>query len=465
MTDASRIIEMHDIDGMSFADIASALEKPRSTVSSIYYRTKAAGESVSKAAPDVKIHRKEDTNNLIISVEANPARIHTLDQLIEYCEVDLDTWVVARHIANKYATPRKEIYKDLTWDHGVVTGYVRDTGKMVQAGLIQIKAWFARRDPIPITPTIQPVKLDVPLEWAIAKERPTSGRSLVSSDWHIGFYRDLASGKLTPFHNRQALATFLDLAAAVKPDRIDLLGDLLDMPEWSDKFVRSPQMRQTTQPAILELAFWLTKLRALCPGIPIYVYEGNHGARLRRALMVHLPAAYQLKAVSSLTLPPALSIPNLLGLDALGIEWVGDYPAGCTYLGPIRLEHGDVVRQGAGDSAKKVVTDSQESSIFGHTHRLEKVHRTLYVGNRVRRVIFAASSGCLCSLEPGTVPGHTRRHNWQNGAVAVDYEKGSQALDPHLILFQNGIALWEGFSYKGEIPLEELKDTYPDWHF
>lgn len=467
--DPYEIIRLHDGEDLSFSQIADRYKVARSTVSSAYYRTKRRDNYVDEEeGKDIKLTRAEDLNNLVISAEIKDAAdIHTLPQLLSYCEVDLDVWDVTRHLVNKWSTPRKEIYKDLTWDKSVMSGTVRDTGQLTQTGLIQVKAWLTRKVPIAILPKVEPVVVNVPLTWAVTKKAPKSGRSLISSDWHIGFWRDVdtGSGELVPFHDRQAIATFVELAAYLRPDRIDLLGDLLDLPEWSDKFTRSPGMKQATQPAIQELAFWLTKLRAVCPDIPIFVYEGNHGARLRKALMNHLPAAYNLRAVDKLDLPPAMSIPNLLGLDALGIQWVGNYPEGCSYLGPVRLEHGDIVRQGPGDTVKAVLLRSDESSVFGHNHRLEKAHRTLYRGNKYAGVIFAASSACLCSIEPGVVPGHTVKQNWQNGAINLDYELGSQAIDPHLLLFQRGTALVEGFAVRGEPApyLEELRDTFKPW--
>jgi hypothetical protein len=82
-------------------------------------------------------------------------------------------------------------------------------------------------------------------------------------------------------------------------------------------------------------------------------------------------------------------------------------------------------------------------------------------------VIFAAAAGCLCSLEPGWVPGHTVKQNWQNGAIACDYEAGTQVPDPHLILIERGTALLERFAYRGDVDLyyEELRDVYTPWPY
>ncbi len=63
----------------------------------------------------------------------------------------------------------------------------------------------------------------------------------------------------TPYHNEAVLKIILDIAARLQPDRMDIIGDILDLAEWSDKYLRSPEMMETTQERCtgwLDYAFW-----------------------------------------------------------------------------------------------------------------------------------------------------------------------------------------------------------------
>lgn len=74
-----------------------------------------------------------------------PARVKTLKQLMEACEVDEKEWEVISWECNKWEVGRKA--KSVVWsaDNGVASGKIKDTGKIYVEPLWQVKAKLARR--------------------------------------------------------------------------------------------------------------------------------------------------------------------------------------------------------------------------------------------------------------------------------------------------------------------------------
>jgi len=286
--------------------------------------------------------------------------------------------------------------------------------------------------------------------------------ALVLPDTHWGFKRDQHTGKLTPFHDRRALGVALALAASYPFDTLIFLGDTLDLAEWSDKFTRTPDFYFTTQGAIIEAAWWLARFRAALPAAEMGVIEGNHDERMRDAIARHLSAAYHLRPATEINLPPALSVPRLLGLDAINARWVGDYPNGEFWLNDrLVCIHGDKARAGPGDTAKAMVSNAVRSVVFGHIHRIERATRTLDERDG-SRVISAVSPGCLCRVD-WTVPGHARGQNWQQGLSVAHYKPdGWHAIET--INIDEGSAVWAGNVYQSQDLLDQIR-TDTGWDF
>lgn len=398
---------------------------------------------------------KVDTQGNYMNLESGfGRRILTLSDLIEACKIDLSVWEVERHVVNKWEVGAKTAERRLVWKDGqIVEGHIDDPGKLTIEPLIQVKAWLVRKIPVAITPTVQPVELALlPAENLTPKqpsEWPPGWRSaLIVPDSQIGFARDLATGALAPFHDRRAMSLVLKVAQTNHFDDIIFLGDLLDLPDWSDKFLRSPEFYFTTQSAIIEAAWWLAQFRLAQPGARLVLIEGNHERRMDTAIITHLAASYQLRPAGEVNLAPVLTVPRLLGLESMGVEWAGGYPDSGVWLNDLLLvTHGNVARAGAGDTAKAMVTNSNHSTIFGHIHRIEKVPMTL-TGRQGARSIWALSPGCLCRLD-GSVPGHEVGQNWQNGFAVAHYtESGDHFIEDYLI--HNGRSFYGRQPYEGE---------------
>ena len=389
-------------------------------------------------------------------------RIQTLDQLLQAAQVDGDVWQTLDWGVKKWEVGAKIKHGHLEWDDGKIDGYLDYRGLGVQ-DLWSVWAKFIRREPVFVYPTIQPVRCDVSFTNPTPVVRnDRTRRALIGADAQLGFCLPELSGPLVPFHDRAAIDCFLQLAAYLQPDDIILLGDWNDLPEWTDKFLRSPEFTRLTQPAIEEGHYIRRKLREVCPNSRIEEHEGNHEKRMPDFIAIHLAAAANLKRADELHMPPVLSIPYLLALDALGIEWVPNYPNDDTWLNDeLRLVHGDSASSAPGATARKYVEDSEESVIFAHIHRRESASLTKRTRRGIR-TIEARGVGCLCRIDAG-VPARSDRNNWQQSMAIVDYTEDAHSV--YDIEIQNGRAIWDSRIFQGHDYKDELREAIGRWNW
>jgi hypothetical protein len=394
-----------------------------------------------------------------------------IDELIALLHVDTKIWE-AEHWGYSSEEKHWEGYgkieaKDLTYKDGVVNGWVKSEGlQTVPLSGEKCKIWatFRRIHPIAIFPTIQPVACK-----ATYKRPPapvTSGivRTLIICDPHIGYRRRGRDGLLTPFQDRRVLDLALQIAVYAEVDRIDVLGDLLDMNDWSDKFTKEPEFRETTQPAIEEAHWWLRQFREARPGATISLKEGNHEERMRRAVLNHVPAAYGLRRADDESGYDALSVPNLLALDALGVEWCGGYPQDLEWLNfGFGLCHGDVARSTPGSTARAMIDKMRATVVFGHSHTQELLSLDWgRPGGSITATGFCP--GCTCHID-GRVPGSGPFNNWQQGLGIVDFEPGGATAAIMPVTVCDGETIWNGQLFDGRDRLDDLWRDLPDWNW
>jgi len=354
--------------------------------------------------------------------EKNPK---TLDELLRSCDVDTDIWKVDRYVVNKWETAMKT------------------SDAIVHRPLFQVKAWLVRIKPIEVEfPHITPI---APIKFKkINKKRKLSKKfkkALIVPDAQFGFRKNLDTGKLDPFHDRNALDCVLQVAELEKPDTIIYLGDMLDLPEWSDKFLISPEFFFTTQPAINELHWWTKEFRKHCNKM-IYL-EGNHELRMSKAISKNIIAAYNLKPANE-PKKIQMTIPTLLALDSLDVEYKGPYPAGEYWLNDnLRVSHGTLARKGNADTVKAILAQARNSEIVGHIHRHEMAQKTVHPRKGIRTYV-AYSPGTVARIEPNIVPAFSARNDWQQGFAIVNYQGGNGLFQilPHSI--HNGVTLYNG---------------------
>ena len=388
--------------------------------------------------PEEQATLEEDENNLVITTTS--PRIRTLEQQINAMGVDLDVWTADRHLTNSWETAMK-----LSDDSVVVVP------------IYQVKAWWIRREPTPIHPVLSPIHVTAKLPDSVPASRHPPWRvALNLGDLHLGFSRDLHLGEMTPFHDRRALDLTWQLARLIKPDTLIFGGDALDLSEWTDKFTRDPEFAHTTQPALIELAWWFGRFRRILPHAEIIYLEGNHEHRIKPALINHLLAAYKLKPVNQLNIESALTLPVLLGLDDLNIQWIDGYHDDTARLwlsDKLTVEHGSQVNSPPGHTAGNIVRTAGQSVIFNHIHRRELATRQVHDRNG-HWTKTAICGGCLCRID-NTVPGHKIKQGWQQGATLATYD-GEGFQDLRIIPIHEGRAYHNGYTIRSQDPTPDL---------
>lgn len=268
-----------------------------------------------------------------------------------------------------------------------------------------------------------------------ATSKPLSNwkTALILPDPQFGYH--WSTEGLDPYHDERSLSIVRQIARDERPDLAIWLGDVLDLPMFS-RFKQFPSFAHTFQPTLDRAHEEIAVIAELC-GESRYI-SGNHDERLHNAVVDNLSAAAGVRVAKRSTEPgdewPALSIPNLLALPDLGVEYVGAYPAGATYINDnLAAIHGRKLGNKKRSAAQEVVEDERVSVIYGHTH-----HRALAAKTRNSRGAakynVAYSPGCLCRIDgivPGTNTGIDPFGNyirsfadWQQGVGIIRYEEG-----------------------------------------
>jgi metallophosphoesterase superfamily enzyme len=368
--------------------------------------------------------------------------------------------VIEKSEVNTWEGYRKADRKNISWADGrIQDGYVDDDGTIVTKTLYQVKIWLVRRKPIAIEPVVTPVRISVsPNLYTFDQDRNETHVALFVPDMHIGFEREYQTGKLIPFHDRRALSVVAKIISLYPFDQIVFLGDNLDMADWSDKFARTPDFEQLTQPAIEELAWWLGLYRHANSETDMTYLEGNHEKRQEIMVSKHLPQAFHLKNVGGTSIFSSWSIPSLLGLEDLSIEWVGNYPDGSVWLSDTLVAvHGDSL------SAQKIVESTDASVVFGHLHRFDQASKTRF-HRGVPKIFTALCPGFLGKLD-GAVPGSKKNQNWSQGLALAYYTDEEPPTIVHIPV-RDGKAIVEGTIIEGDDLTDFILDDLDNrWNF
>ena len=264
----------------------------------------------------------------------------------------------------------------------------------------------------PAWPVIQqaaPVK--VTIKSRPAKPVRNMKLALKGADTQIG-YRRLADGTLDPFHDAAAMNVFIEAATRFQPDKIQILGDFLDLASQG-RFAQEASFAQTTQPAIDTGYKFLATLRAVCTGAEMIVIEGNHDKRMQNFIEANALAAFGLKRADMPDSWPVMSLPYLLRLDELNIQYVDAYPAATDWDNDTtRNIHGTKANSKGSTTAQYVHQVPHLNTWAGHTHRTEITYHSV-IGPRGDAIeSYSANPGCLCRVD-GAVPS-------VNGAIGAD---------------------------------------------
>lgn len=202
-----------------------------------------------------------------------------------------------------------------------------------------------------------------------------------------------------PFQDDHACKLALKFIRDQRPGYVHLLGDIGDFYAIS-RFDKDPLRRETLQEDIDAERSFLGEVRDAAGGGARIIYsEGNHETRLMKFLRSKAPELASLRC---------LSLPDLLGLDELEIEWQGHLEP--YKLGSLMYTHGSLVRKWSAYSARAHWEKYGCCVMHGHTHRLGTFfHRA------VSDTYGAWENGCLCRLDPE----YTYTPDWQQGWSAI----------------------------------------------
>lgn len=305
----------------------------------------------------------------------------------------------------------------------------------------------------------QPVVITAPKP---AKKVKTKHKVAIAlPDPQIG-YRWLFDHGWDPFHDEAAMDVAVQIISYLEEtDRVDWvvnLGDFLDLAAQG-KYEQEAGFAGTTQEALNRGHLFLQQQRAAAgPKADIVLVEGNHDRRMEKFILANSAAAWGLKRANMDELP-VMSIPYLLRLDEIGVEYIDAYPAGAYWLTPkLRAIHGTKARSNGSTAAAYTNADPHISTIFGHSHRLEIQSRTVFDRDGAIRTV-AVSPGCLCRVD-GAVPsvngsthvdGSPAKHyeNWQQGIVVVTITEDSEPFF-EMVQIKDGEAWFRGQRFKAQ---------------
>ena len=281
--------------------------------------------------------------------------------------------------------------------------------------------------------------------------------AVILPDMQIGYYRN-ADGSLEPTHDEEALSISMAIIKKLNPDRIIMVGDNLDFPEFG-KYRLSPAYAITTQASIDRATTLCAELRAVAPNAVIDWISGNHEERLVNFILDNAKVSFGLRRGNTPDSWPCLSVPYLCRFNDYGVNYVAGYPAGQVWINQrLKVIHGNKVRSN-GSTAHAYLNDSKVSVIYGHIHRREWAERSREDWDGAK-TIMAASPGTLARCD-GAVPSTkggidldgrpmTIVEDWQQGLAVVSYEDGEGAFWYEQIPIHNKTAFFRGKVYSPE---------------
>ena len=284
---------------------------------------------------------------------------------------------------------------------------------------VRINRWGSENDPkyqvrVDVIPKKALVNIPDPGEWKAPKPRKNAKRSkgrelgIVCGDHHA------------PHHDPTLHALFLEVLRDLKPDFIEINGDLLDFSTVSRHRESVSGNYNESINECLKAGFQiLADYRAAAPNARIRLKRGNHDERLHYAVIDQVPGLKNITAAEEEV--PALSLRNLLHLDRLHIEYVDEeWSLAKTRITPkLTVRHGVSTAKNAPDEMLRKLA---HSSIQGHTHRLS--WRALTEWDDASEddpftVRGAFEHGTMATMKGGLgyVPGGEPQ--WQNGFLLV----------------------------------------------
>jgi hypothetical protein len=240
-----------------------------------------------------------------------------------------------------------------------------------------------------------------------------------------------------PFQDDAAISVALKIVSDFNPDLMTCGSDGLDFYGISS-FDKNPERgKLNMQEEIDAWKAYQHSWKDAAPNARRRFLVGNHEDRLRRYLWRH-PELADLDA---------LKLPNVLGLESLGIEWEWkknelDACQEIVIEDNLVIKHGQVIRKYAGYTARAELESERYgiSTLTGHSHRGGSTYAAIRGG-----MVQAHEGFCLCRLDPEYV----RRPDWQQGIVLAEVTRDTVSVEtvPIMTIRCRKIAFWRGKEY------------------
>ena len=303
-----------------------------------------------------------DPNGLTATLAPGES-LDDIEALLRKRNIDPANWIVDRVTVNEWESSAKL------------------DGQWVSTTLHQLKVFLKAS----IQQLVLPARIDGPVFMHSAPVIALTERKvLVIPDSHF------------PYVEQALWHALLKTALRWKPDEVIILGDFVDFDAFDNHrkdFKRRPgyPLDKLFQEAIDSGYEALRDLRQAVSQASIVFIPGNHEQHLERELLTHFPQAKGVVRPGDDR--PLMSVPYLLRMDELHIEYLGapdaigpDYPFAyhdiIPGVGGLFAIHGEIVRPIGGMSAYQHLEryGFQRSIIMGHTHRMGIVRRRNRVG-------------------------------------------------------------------------------------
>jgi hypothetical protein len=255
-----------------------------------------------------------------------------------------------------------------------------------------------------------------------------------------------------PFHDQKLVDKQLQLIANNNVHTIVNLGDTNDFPDIS-KYKKNPELEEiaTVQRCVNAGYDLLRDEREAAPDAKIVKIIGNHDIRLRDFQLAQVPQLFGLKRaeIEGIEEAPVMSIENLLRLDELKVDLVGDgmnFEHGQFNISDyLAVRHGWYANKGAGKSALNTLEHLGYSVLVGHTHRQAIVHKTTFDIHGNSTTLCAVEIGGSCRLDI-TGLGFAPAPDWQQGGATVEvWPDGRFHVD--LMTFVNNELYWRDMRF------------------
>ena len=247
--------------------------------------------------------------------------------------------------------------------------------------------------------------------------------TIVAGDFHF------------PQHCPASIAVLLETIRVVKPKRLILNGDTVDLLAVS-KYPKDQRHTYDLREEAVAFHEFLHQVVTISRGwsMEIVETEANHSgngtaSRWHRYLSDRVPVLYGHPKAAELLRYETWFYPEWAPIRLVESVVIAD---------DLLILHGDLVRKHAAYSARGHAEKWHSSVMHSHTHRMgSSLERIPAVGTRGEAVRRAYEIGCLCNLQPSYVSAP----NWTNGFAIISHDADEQDYGVELVNIQRGQAV------------------------